>query len=66
MSTSIQLIIGLGNPGKEYEQTRHNAGQWFVEALLAGSSVTLTPEKKFKGATAKITINVIIVTIITT
>lgn len=33
MTEAIQLIVGLGNPGPEYSQTRHNAGQWFVEQL---------------------------------
>ncbi len=46
---SIQLIVGLGNPGTEYEKTRHNAGIWFVDQLLAGTRYQLKLEKKFKG-----------------
>jgi peptidyl-tRNA hydrolase, PTH1 family len=49
----IKLIIGLGNPGKEYEQTRHNAGAWFIERLLQEANTTLKPEKKFHGLSCK-------------
>lgn len=42
----IQLIVGLGNPGEKYQNTRHNAGAWWVEKL-AGTS--LKPESKFHG-----------------
>jgi PTH1 family peptidyl-tRNA hydrolase len=35
----IQLIVGLANPGPEYASTRHNAGAWFVEALLGNTSL---------------------------
>lgn len=45
----IQLIVGLGNPGKEYEQTRHNAGAWFVESLADQTHTTLRPMAKFQG-----------------
>ena len=37
----IQLIVGLGNPGPEYSQTRHNAGVWFVEQLARSFNVSL-------------------------
>jgi len=43
------LIVGLGNPGPSYSDTRHNAGQWFVEALAQRYSITLKPESKFFG-----------------
>lgn len=48
-SQPIQLIVGLGNPGAEYENTRHNAGAWFAEALANQHNVTLRMETKFKG-----------------
>ena len=34
---SIKLIVGLGNPGTEYEHTRHNAGFWFLDELARQS-----------------------------
>ncbi|WP_263262732.1 aminoacyl-tRNA hydrolase [Pseudomonas entomophila] len=51
--TAIQLIVGLGNPGAEYEQTRHNAGAFFVERIARDQNVTLVPERKFFGLVAR-------------
>ena len=53
---AIRLIAGLGNIGKEYEDTRHNAGFWFVDALARAHGGVLTKEAKFFGATGKINI----------
>ncbi|PTU03986.1 aminoacyl-tRNA hydrolase, partial [Pseudomonas sp. HMWF031] len=39
--TAIKLIVGLGNPGAEYEQTRHNAGALFVERIASAQGVNL-------------------------
>ncbi|MDD0975126.1 aminoacyl-tRNA hydrolase [Pseudomonas fontis] len=51
--TAIQLIVGLGNPGPEYEQTRHNAGALFVERIASAQRVNLTADRKYFGLTAK-------------
>lgn len=50
---AVQLIVGLGNPGPEYQYTRHNAGVWFVEQLARTYNCNLKPEAKFFGMTGK-------------
>jgi len=50
---TIQLIVGLGNPGPEYTRTRHNAGAWFVELLAQQFNISLKPEKKYSGLYGK-------------
>ncbi len=47
--TSISLIVGLGNPGTEYERTRHNIGFMAVDRLAADWSISLGKEKRFYG-----------------
>jgi len=49
MQASIRLVVGLGNPGPEYSETRHNAGFWFCERLAANLGVSLGREARFHG-----------------
>lgn len=51
--TAVQLIVGLGNPGPEYDQTRHNAGALFVERLAAAKGVNLSVDRKYFGLVGK-------------
>lgn len=57
MSNVIQLIVGLGNPGKKYEGSRHNAGMLFVEVLAKQHHLSLRQEAKFFGLIGSITLN---------
>ncbi|NQZ20534.1 MAG: aminoacyl-tRNA hydrolase [Colwellia sp.] len=50
---TIQIVVGLGNPGPEYTKTRHNAGVWFVEELASRYNISLRPEKKYFGLYGK-------------
>jgi len=54
LSSRIQLIVGLGNPGPQYEQTRHNAGFWFVEAIARRHGGSFKSDSKFHGETCKL------------
>ena len=54
MANSILLLVGLGNPGREYEETRHNAGALLVETLARDAGAPLRPERKFHGLYSRI------------
>jgi peptidyl-tRNA hydrolase, PTH1 family len=50
----IRLFVGLGNPGAEYEQTRHNAGFWWLEALARELGAHLQPDRSMQALVARV------------
>ncbi|RLA46701.1 MAG: aminoacyl-tRNA hydrolase [Gammaproteobacteria bacterium] len=57
MDIAVKLIVGLGNPGPEYEHSRHNAGAYFVAEVAHKYNASLQTQDKFFGATARISID---------
>jgi len=54
VSNGLRLIVGIGNPGSRYSDTRHNAGVWFVDRLADRLKANFKEERKFFGRTADV------------
>ena len=54
MASAFGLVVGLGNPGTKYSDTRHNAGFWFVDSLAAKFSLSFHQESKHQAEICKV------------
>ena len=54
MPGAIRLVVGLGNPGKDYERTRHNAGFWLLERFAVQSGVVLRKDGKYQALVGRV------------
>ncbi|WP_372592453.1 aminoacyl-tRNA hydrolase [Guyparkeria sp.] len=53
---TIKLIVGLGNPGQKYDDTRHNAGFWAIDAIAEALGGQWAEERKFSGAVTRVAV----------
>jgi PTH1 family peptidyl-tRNA hydrolase len=57
LSTGIELLVGLGNPGPAYAETRHNAGFWFLDRLAHRHALSFREHARFYGHVARLTLD---------
>jgi peptidyl-tRNA hydrolase, PTH1 family len=57
LSTGIELLVGLGNPGPAYAETRHNAGFWFLDRLARRHALSFREHARFYGHVARLTLD---------